>query len=53
MDKPTNVDLSWVAAKHPEPGLTSRLRITLAGALLAILAALAVDAGRKLTSQPG
>ena len=41
MDKPTNVDLSWVAAKHPEPGLTSRLRMTLAGALLAILAALA------------
>lgn len=41
MDKPTNVDLSWVAAKHPEPGLTSRLRMALAGALLAILAALA------------
>ncbi|HNO43391.1 MAG TPA: hypothetical protein PKJ12_12395, partial [Ottowia sp.] len=41
MDKPTNVDLSWVAAKHPEPALTSWLRMTLAGALVAFLATLA------------
>ena len=44
MNNPSNVDPSWVAAKHPEPGPLRRLHVTMAGALIALLAALAVFA---------
>ena len=42
MNIPCNVDLSWAAAKHPEPDLMRRLHMALAGAPLTLLAALAL-----------
>ena len=41
MNNPSNVDLSRAAAKHPELDLMRRLHMTLAGALITALVALA------------